>query len=397
MVKASVMEIYDLQTNVGKGTVLKVHTPTGNNVKRHLFGHFLQYKRYKYLGAKVSLIPASTLPADPLQLSYEAGDQNIDPRDMVNPILWKHYHGETMTTDVLHVQDQLPYDQKDMVDPYVTGFSIGEANYSQFGTSGVAIDKVYPRALMDTSFRKAGVQTGFSTFVKPFVYNVTSNIQLAPGLRGTSDTFYSNYFMGMSPPAPTAQITENPISGPDLRGPRESGYKSDASSVFNSSNTEPKYRLDFQTSNLVPLGWQDTLSRDFGSGSNVGPSAQVITSLELDTDPMGDFGVGPNLPDIPMLYILLPPAYKTEFYFRMVIKHYFAFKGFRSCISVQAFPRAGIDATLPTPAGFYDSTLSASAREVSAMAENLDHGGTDTVVVENGNLIEMADGAGGEE
>lgn len=394
MVKASVMEIYDLQTNVGKGTVLKVHTPTGNNVKRHLFGHFLQYKRYKYLGAKVSLIPASTLPADPLQLSYEAGDQNIDPRDMVNPILWKHYHGETMTTDVLHVQDQLDYSQDGMVDPYVAGYSIGEANYSQFGTSGVAIDKVYPRALMDTSFRKAGVQTGFSTYVKPFVYNVTSNIQLAPGLRGSGD-FQSTKFMGLPDLQPTSQISTPPIKGiPGMMGPRESGYKSDAKAGQN-TNTEPKYRLDFQTSNLVPLGWQDTLSRDFSVGTNTGPSGTSVTASPYDS--MGDFGIGPNLPDIPMLYILMPPAYKTEFYFRMVIKHYFAFKGFRSCIGVQAFPSAAISGIIPTPAGFYDSTLSASAKEVSAMADELDQGGTDTVTVENGTLIEMADGAGGEE
>lgn len=396
MVKASVMEIYDLQTNVGKGTVLKVHTPTGNNVKRHLFGHFLQYKRYKYLGAKVSLIPASTLPADPLQLSYKAGEANIDPRDMVNPILWKHYHGETMTTDVLHVQDQLPYDQDGMVDPYVAGYSIGEANYSQYGTSGTAIDKVYPRALMDTSFRKAGVQTGFSTYVKPFVYNVTSNIQLAPGLRGSSTGAGGNYyFMGMYPPNPTSQFTQNPISGPDLRGPTESGYE--AGAAFDKGEAvESKYRLDFQTSNLVPLGWQDTLSRDFNSTANNNGTFSSISVQGAPYDSMGDFGVGPNLPDIPMLYILLPPAYKTEFYFRMVIKHYFAFKGFRSCISVQAFPTASISSTIPTPAEFYGST-SASPKEVSAMAEELDRGGTDTVVVENGTLIEMADGAGGEE
>ncbi len=393
MVKASVMEIYDLQTSVGKGTVLKVHTPTGNNVKRHLFGHFLQYKRYKYLGAKVSLVPASTLPADPLQLSYEAGDQNIDPRDMVNPILWKHYHGETMTTDVLHVQDQLDYSQKDMVDPYVAGYSVGEANYGQFGTSGVPIDKVYPRALMDTSFRKAGVQTGFSTYVRPFVYNVTSNLQLAPGLRGSSGNLSSN-FMGLSYPDPTLQLTVEPVSrvNSSLTGPREVGYRSDAKNSL-TENVEGKSRLAFQTSNLVPLGWQDTLSRDFNS-SQVNPKASVIGS---STDNMGDFGIGPNLPDIPMLYILMPPAYKTEFYFRMIIKHYFAFKGFRSCIGVQAFPAASITATVPVPAGFYDSTVSASPKEVSEMAADLEQGGTDTVIVENGNLIEMADGAGGEE
>lgn len=101
MVNASISEMYDLSTTVNQGTVLKIHTPIGNNVKRHLLGFFLQYKKFRYIGAKVTLVPASTLPADPLQLSYEAGEPTIDPRDMVNPILWRHYHGEAMLSDPL--------------------------------------------------------------------------------------------------------------------------------------------------------------------------------------------------------------------------------------------------------------------------------------------------------
>ena len=45
------------------------------------------------------MVPAATLPADPLQVSYEAGEPTIDPRDMLNPILHKPYHGEALKTD----------------------------------------------------------------------------------------------------------------------------------------------------------------------------------------------------------------------------------------------------------------------------------------------------------
>lgn len=394
MVKASVMEIYDLQTTVGKGTVLKVHTPTGNNVKRHLFGHFLQYKRYKYVGAKVTVIPASTLPADPLQLSYEAGDANIDPRDMVNPILWKHYHGETMTTDVLSREELDNYSVADMAEPLVGGSSLSEFEYGQYGTDGVPIDKVYPRALMDNSFRKAGIQQGFSTFVKPYVYNVTSPIQLAPYATSAANVGVSNpsRFMGISGPGQLDYVNGYPVyekTDGTLVGPAETTWAKGA--TFGSNYALSNENLTLTTNRLVPFGWQDTLSRSFASGSTT--STTGISSNGLTAG--GDFIVGPNLPNIPMLYILMPPAYKTEFYFRMIIKHYFAFKGFRSCIGVEAFPTASITGTTPFPAGYYSG--SASVSEVSKMAEELDGGGTDTVTVENGTLYEMADGAGGEE
>lgn len=329
------------------------------------------------------------MPADPLQLSYEAGDANIDPRDMVNPILWKHYHGETMTTDVLPRTELDNYSVDDMADPYVGGSALSEFQYGQYGTSGVPIDKVYPRALMDNSFRKAGIQQGFTTFVKPYVYNVTSPIQLSAFQYGGKPLVTS--FMGVDSPTVTPvggySVFEN--ENGYLRGPGQTTYASGSTSASTTVKTDENLTLN--TSNLVPFGWQDTLSRSFVASTSTGNSA-----IGSSVDNGGDFAIGPNLPNIPMLYILMPPAYKTEFYFRMIIKHYFAFKGFRSCIGVEAFPAASVTGTIPFPAGYYGGA-SASATDISKMAEELDTGGTDTVIVENGTLYEMADGAGGEE
>ncbi len=397
MVKASVMEIYDLQTSVGKGTVLKVHTPTGNNIKRHLLGHFLQYKKFKYLGAKVTLVPASTLPADPLQLSYDAGEANIDPRDMVNPILWKHYHGETMLTDVLPSDELKDYDQKTNLDTNgVNGSALEQALYG-YRSASSALDSVYPRTLMDTSFKKAGIQTGFSTFCKPFVYNVVSNVQLLPR-SGTDNEAIPDRFMNSrvslkpndSYPVFMKHSGTEVDDGDMLKGPGTTHWIRGTTSANPQSQTGGN--LVMTTNKLVPLGWMDTLSRE-GSGGTENFDSALSANAPGSGNFDGDASIGANLQKVPMLYILMPPAYKTEFYFRMIIKHYYAFSGFRSCFSVQSFPSVGLFQNLPVPDTYYGASTSALS---SMVAEIESESSVDTVDVENGVLHSMADGVEGE-
>nr|QDM14428.1 capsid protein [Porcine associated porprismacovirus]QDM14436.1 capsid protein [Porcine associated porprismacovirus] len=376
MVKASVMEIYDLQTQVGKGTVLKVHTPTGNNIKRHLLGHFLQYKQFKYLGAKLSLVPASTLPVDPTGLSYEAGDTTVDPRDMVNPILWKHYHGESMLTDALYDEELKNYNSIND-NPYeFNGSAVGRELYNVAGSG--TIDAVYPKALMDVSFKKAGIQTGFSTFIKPFVYNVVNARQMLPYTDTTASAWA---FSGVNPAA--SPSVANPVRGNnngDLAGSYENEYNANGSVNFDSNFVPEMF-----TNRLTPLGWMDTVQRIHKNVS--GGEASAIGPDVLSSTIYGQISLQPFLPNIPMLYIMMPPAYKTEFYFRLIIKHYFAFKGFRSAFSVDAPSSAGIVNNIPAQA-----TTSTSAA-VASMVLDLDEDGTDTIAVENGELRTMADGA----
>ncbi len=397
MVKASVMEIYDLQTSVGKGTVLKVHTPTGNNIKRHLLGHFLQYKKFKYLGAKVTLVPASTLPADPLQLSYDVGEANIDPRDMVNPILWKHYHGETMLTDVLPTDELKDYDQKTNLDSTgVNGSSLEQALYG-YRSASSALDSVYPRTLMDTSFKKAGIQTGFTTFCKPFVYNVVSNVQLLP--RSATDNNavpdrFMNSYVSSNPtdvyPVFMKHTGTESEDGDMLKGSGTTHWVK--GSTVSKPVSQTGGNLVMTTNKLVPLGWMDTLSREGAGGTEnsstpLGPNGLGLPNFG------GDASIGANLQNVPMLYILMPPAYKTEFYFRMIIKHYYVFSGFRSCFSVQSFPSVGLYQNLPIPDAYYGTQSKAIS---SMVAEIESDSSVDTVDVENGVLHSMADGVEGE-
>nr|QBP37136.1 capsid protein [Porcine associated porprismacovirus] len=389
LVKASVMEIYDLQTQVGKGTVLKVHTPTGNNVKRHLLGHFLQYKQFKYLGARVTLIPASTLPADPLQLSYDAGDANIDPRDMVNPILWKHYHGETMLTDILKSNPEQSYDQEQNID-VLPGSALDSQIYNQIGEASNQMDRVYPKTLMDTSFRKAGIQQGFSTFVKPYAYNVVSPVQLLPREVPVTPGSTRYRMMGYNDVLGVGLEGSYPVqtSSGKLTGSAVMKYANDNSLVY---GMEPN--LTLCTNKLTPVGWMDTLSRESVAPGTAITGTNAITANVPNGNPVsGDFALCPNLAAYPMLYVLMPPAYKTEFYFRLIIKHFYAFRGFRSCFSVQSIPSAGIWTNLPAP-GNYDPTPAS----VSSMVADLEgDDSTNTVEVENGTLLTMADGAEGD-
>ncbi len=380
MVNASISEMYDLSTAVGKGTVLKIHTPTGNNVKRHLLGHFLQYKKFRYVGAKVTLVPASTLPADPLQLSYEAGEPTIDPRDMVNPILWRHYHGEAMLTDPLATDYPVPYGSE--VNPgtsEVIGTSIDRQDY--FSGAG-DINEIYPMCLMDPSFKKAGVQSGFSTFVKPFVYKLATNEQVLP-MRGFVSNRGSLSWENFKSDPTFGGLTKylvNPKLSDD-----NSGYVPD----------DITGNLIF-TNKLDRLGWLDTVTRTL-----------VATSLPDDADPLpgpntgapaiesgtggnrtgGNFAIQTYLPNIPMLYIMMPPAYKSLFYFRLVIKHYFEFSGFRSCLNVQSYGSASVYVAQPL-----NPITSANVSEIASMVDNISDGGPDSLDIENGEIVSTADG-----
>lgn len=395
MVSASISEIYDLSTTVGQGTVLKIHTPTGNNVKRHLAGFFLQYKRFRYLGAKVTLVPASTLPADPLQLSYEAGEPTIDPRDMVNPILWRHYHGEAMLTDPLAREFPEPYGEPSPGTHEVIGTSVDQQDY----TSGAgSINEIYPMCLMDPSFKKAGVQSGFSTFIKPYVYKLVTNQQIL-----SNRNFINDSTLGTVEWQDTKRDFNLGAIDPGVMG----------TPVALNNASFDKYTADRDgvvtfTNKLERLGWMDTVTRVWNSSSSTwtssspgtagkeefpSPSYNNTTAIQSGTRGNisgGNFALQSYLPNISMLYIMMPPAYKSLFYFRLIIKHYFEFGGFRSCMNVQSFGSASITPAMPQlPASASSASVS---KEISEMIVDAADGGPDSVVIENGEIVSSADG-----
>ena len=60
-------------------------------------GLFQTFRKYKYLGASVRITPqAGALPLDPLGVSANPSDAQMDPRDVFNPILFRGCHGEDL-------------------------------------------------------------------------------------------------------------------------------------------------------------------------------------------------------------------------------------------------------------------------------------------------------------
>lgn len=404
MPSATISEIYDLSTDVNKGTVLKIHAPGGNNIKRHLAGFFMQYKQFKYHGCKVTLVPASTLPADPLQLGYEAGEPTIDPRDMVNPILYRWYHGEAMLTDQLTFVEKdpingdgastAPYQDKDYI-----GSSVDQQDYFQMVGNPAGApeypysDAIYANCLMDPSFKKAGIQAGFSTFCRPYCYNIVTNQQYLPnrkvGITGVipgsfepqDGDVHSHFISGKGEPRHSYQ-THDEISGQFLEY-----LKQDSGVLF--------------TNKLQLLGWMDTVTRQFNFDSdvlgNVSNGIAVQGGSDFFIGNLNQIGSGGSLslqtflPDIQMLYILMSPAYKTRFYFRLILKHYFSFRGFRSCFNVQSYGSASVNPLIPLNA-VDPQTL---ATGLASYLEESASGGPDSVTVENGSIINAADGVTG--
>lgn len=310
---ASYQEIMDLHTESDTVTAIGIHTPQGDTPRKMFGGFFDQFKKFKYIGASVTLVPAARLPVDPLGVSYEAGEPTIDPRDVLNPILFHGCHGNDMGSILNKLYGNPTYeDASDSTDILLGSEATQIDDY--VGT----MQRLYYMALTDNTWRKAHPQKGFrKSGLRPLVYSLASTRQIAPGsiVTGLADAYD---VMG-------ARLADNDgslgIGGdPDDGAPSGTGYL-----------TGVNYQSpQFITPRLTSLGWLDTrnvlqkphMITDPISSSEIG-DASFETQLALATQ--NDV----QLPKIFMGIILLPPAYKTEQYFRMIVNHHFAFKGFR--------------------------------------------------------------------
>lgn len=312
-------EVIDLHTESDRVSVIGIHTPTGDTPRKLCPGFFVQFKKYKYLGCKIALVPAATLPADPLQVSYEAGEPTIDPRDMLNPILWHGCHGNDLgdILNRLYAANAVTGDSSTM---HLGSDAIDMVTYlnddamdffGEISTNISFMESLYYRALTDRTWKKANIQRGFRVAgLRPRVYSLASTFQIM----GAS----SLDNIGKVPSPFEIDVDVDSITPPI-------GSIDIGNGVSNANR--------FLTPRTVPLGWLDT--------RNV-LTSRAAAEVSLDAD---DVGLAPSvintmvkqgtvpveLPKIFMGVILLPPAYKTEFYFRMIVTHFFAFAGFRGC------------------------------------------------------------------
>ncbi len=333
-VTAKYQEIYDLGTQAGKTTILGIHTPDDGNVYNMLSGFFDQFRKYRYKGCSVSMVPAAQLPADPLQVSFEAGALTCDPRDLLNPILFHGCHGEELN----EILDSV----------YYKGTSPSSVRELQVNTQ--VSEASYYAALSDPSFRKFGIQQGAKVSLKPMVHPLA----VTQPIEHSDSKYYYAYNSGGT--TITGSVDGND-SGDFTSQTQTSNY--DTNSIVNvrdlvqlqvsgagipSSKVYVSPTKTIFSNGLRPLSWLPTWHFVPYAGSNI-DTADRVSDVSIETT---------RLPLLYMGLFILPPSYTQEMYFRLIITHYFEFKDFSTCLTRHSVDSANPDRmvyteTIPEP------------------------------------------------
>nr|QRV61738.1 Cap protein [Porprismacovirus sp.] len=337
---ASYQEVVDLHTESKTVSVIGIHTPCTDTPVKMLQGFWRQFRKVRYLGCSLSLVPAARLPADPLQVSIAAGEPTIDPRDMLNPIQFHGCHGDDMGAILDTLYSGEVNGTSDIVRKQSDSAVLDVFSENQVGNDYV--DALYYRSLTDRTWAKAHPQVGFrKSGLRPLVHQVVANrpfSQFTPDTRNAPQLYptvdgkdvgqlgvYSNGDLHVVQTPALPKTDDNPVQF-DIGGSR-SGFA-------------------FATSGLRPLGWQDTQTPlmtvpKYASLNLTGNAEQDAQKIAQTWTKI----VVPNaIPKFYMGMILLPPAYKTEQWFRLQINHNFAFKGFRGISMIDDDPEVINDA-----------------------------------------------------
>lgn len=314
--KAQYMEVVDMQTKNGKTTVIGIHTPQGATPYLKLKGFFTQFRKYRYKGIKTLHVrPASGLPIDPLGLTVQVGSSDqMNPQDTFNPILFHGCHGEHMRAVLDKFLNNTEYVSGNGAplrmsnDPLAMDDNLSNSLRAEEFDN--IIDSQYYNLLTDVSWKKFGVQSGFTLRnLHPLVWRMARNTPLNPsaGSPATSEYQtntgeYKGVYSGGSRNPATADSAvwdsddaiARPIGSVPLAGEQANGNQ---------------YVQEF-TNGCARLGWLPTTTYVQGS------AVPMISAL----------------PKLFMGMLVLPPSYSCEQFMRAVIVHEFEFKEFTSSL-----------------------------------------------------------------
>lgn len=345
----SYQEIIDLHTESDRVSILGFHTPSNGQPVRLLKPFWDAFQKVKYLGCSMSMVPAARLPADPSQVSYGAGEPPIDPRDLLNPILFHGCHGNDMGS-ILNQFYAGESSSTDVTRRFSDSLDHNLVKTTYAGNK-IVYETLYYRALTDNTWLKAHPQRGFRKSMRPMVYSLATNVPLNPnsntvrggviakaqsddgmGVSGGSRVTGGSSAIGsgtttntsfQSSPAPGLQSTSVTLD------PESEKY----TTLY--SNPGTFSGQFFMSPSIRPLGWIDTRQWVTGSGStgssitSTTPSDSTFATAEASVYEGIDKNRYVYIPKLFMGMCLLPPAYKTEQYFRIVLNHHFAFAKYR--------------------------------------------------------------------
>lgn len=310
---ASYQEIIDLHTEPDKVSCIGIHTPRGSTPHKMFSGFFDQFKKFKYRGCSVTLVPAARLPVDPLQVGYDDPNDAIDPRDIMNPLMFHGCHGEDLGAILNNLYSLGLVSANYLVDQFNTPSTdlMEFANQSggDYDISASILEKLYYKALTDNTWKKAHPQKGFKkSGLRPLIYKVNATHQIMP------DSDFNSAFDNLDD-------VGTPALGFDVSAPN-----------IVLSRTPTKGGLQFVANKLTDLGWIDT--RNALTNQSDSENVQIAGTGNTNLDEglvnlLDNVSKRAQLPTVYMGVILLPPAYQVVQHFRMIINHYFAFAGFR--------------------------------------------------------------------
>lgn len=293
--KAKYQEIYDVNTQSNKVSVIGIHTPVGAKPRQMLAGFFTQFRKYKYSGCSVIATPSARLGLNLAQLTVSGGTSGVNPKDIWNPILVRGCHGDNLNAALNSIYRGTFQNE---------GSSIGKDDRSSSvaPAGGLTWEQMYYRMLQDPSFKKFSMSSGIKlTGLRPMIYNVATNHQILPN--------------------ETSDRVGNLVVGNGSDG--ELGFDENTQGLIPTgtavSGSDVVIRPQFMTNKLQRLGWMDT--------------RQVFNSKTAD-DVAPGYTV---LPKIFMSCIILPMAKSAEIVtsMRFIVTHYFEFKEFNTSLTLE--------------------------------------------------------------
>ncbi|AJD07509.1 putative capsid protein [Odonata-associated circular virus 21] len=334
MVIVSVSETYDLSTKPNKMSLIALHTPSREIIKKTYPGLCMNCKYVRIVKQDVTMACASMLPADPLQVGVSSGD--IAPQDMFNPILYKAISTESLSileARIVGLQAQ----------PSQNVFN-GESVEKTDDATNMADDFAVYYALLSNrdGFRTASPQAGFS-------------------MKGLVPLVFEKYYpvgANSSSDGNTAIIREN-SAGNGLEVSTWSGR-----SMRGRAHPMPRFNTTYVTG--VSKAGETGVNRQENGMTNGHPyNCQV------------------EMPTIPIIYtgaIIMPPSKLNQLYYRMVVRTYIEFSEVRPIQEISSFAEL---ATYYTPE-VYGSDYSTVAKTMTSQMAMVDTQNADITKIMDG-------------
>ena len=254
VIKMKFQSFVDISTQADNMQIISVNAG-GANVINRLGPMFQAYKFYKLGGVSIKLIPASTLPVDPTGLSYEAGENTVDPRDQLTPGMCRITNGEDILEDFT-------------------------------GLSGDQQRLLYDNMLLDPRWYKWMLQSGVKRFAKPKYWQIGQ--------------LHQDKWPGAFVNMPMLGVTGTAVTG-TCHEARSRTIGGD-SPLYADQGSSP-YGI-FQTGHRGVLGWM--------------PTDGLQKFINVDGS-MNQAAFDCAVPTVELFKILTPPMHKTNYYYRMFI------------------------------------------------------------------------------